>query len=377
MTEEITFGIGCFHFWPVRPSPFTMDFESYVSAVDDALQSVQTITNIEIDHGGSEVAIDVAHELLQLSDGEDFVPHPSYLEIRFNVYIPFRIQEKLYETELPPEVFAENFRVEIRYAYHGPVCFIEPVNPTEPARPSDAVRLVRDYLEQEINSGDTGVKFDVLGPSPFHANFRLYPIETAPEARIERVFTPQYTNTPGYDEISIAYSKSAFPTIDEARTKFYDASEQEFGLFYQIVLCRAQSLSAWEKIDGIMVELVDLQGKRKLAARLKNTLLRGKYIRELFTNLIIFESKQVEAQSFISNSYRDSYSNDERSFIKSYVDEEIAQQPSFPTKQANELALFLENRRSKSIELLVVLLSALVGGIAGSVITILVSGLHA
>jgi hypothetical protein len=43
----------------------------------------------------------------------------------------------------------------------------------------------------------------------------------------------------------------------------------------------------------------------------------------------------------------------------------------FPTQHVRQLVTFLEKRRSKALELLMILSASLIGGVAGSLITLL------
>ena len=123
----------------------------------------------------------------------------------------------------------------------------------------------------------------------------------------------------------------------------------------------------------VSIKLVELKGKRRFHEKIKDVLLRGRYINQLFTQLVMFEAAQLTTQSFVNKSYRDIFYGDLQTFIKSYVDDELKKIPSYPSKQVGELVMFFENRRGRSIEMVVVLLSAFLGGIAGSIITILIA----
>jgi hypothetical protein len=47
--------------------------------------------------------------------------------------------------------------------------------------------------------------------------------------------------------------------------------------------------------------------------------------------------------------------------------------PVYPTSQVREVITLLENRRSKTIDNFIVLISAVLGGIIGAILTLLVS----
>jgi hypothetical protein len=55
-----------------------------------------------------------------------------------------------------------------------PVAFVWPLEPTSEPDASSAVVVVREFLQREIAAGGkTELTFQVLGPSPAHADFVL------------------------------------------------------------------------------------------------------------------------------------------------------------------------------------------------------------
>jgi hypothetical protein len=177
MTEEISFGVGCFHFWPTAIPPFTLTIDEYADQLRETLESIPTISNIEIDADSATPDVPVTEKLLTLSDGEDFLPHPAFLDISFDVYIPYRIQEEITDEITTDRTLTENFRVHIRYDYEAPLVFVELLNPSKLPDPSQAVQVVREYLNRQVNCSLRKVRFDALGPSPFHADFYIRPHE--------------------------------------------------------------------------------------------------------------------------------------------------------------------------------------------------------
>jgi len=68
---------------------------------------------------------------------------------------------------------------------------------------------------------------------------------------------------------------------------------------------------------------------------------------------------------------RETYSTDEPTYLESFVKRAMQDRQVFPTQQVNQLATFLEKRRSKAVELFIILSASLIGGVAGSLLTLL------
>ncbi|MDX6446754.1 MAG: hypothetical protein QOH71_3828 [Blastocatellia bacterium] len=372
MANNSFFGVGCFHFWPAGKAPFIFEMERYISDLRAALESVPAISNIQIDFDEETPSFQIENDLTELSDGEDFLPVPAFLEIRFDIYIPFRIQQVLASDYTPEDTLSESFRVNIQYAYDAPVCFVEPLNPTGVASASDAVQVVREYLNQQINSLGKAVRFDSIGPSPFHADFSLH---SRPNADY-RGFQVEHDRNRGYDKIRFFFSEHEFESVDSAKEELFSNLTDELGLYYQLMLSRAKGIHEWEKIENVLSKLFDAWGKRSLRQRFANVFLQGWYINKLITAIVSLEADQLFRKNSVDERYRSIYSKNEQTFIPYFIDNGIKELSPYPTKQISDLALFLEGRRSRALELLVVLLASLTGGVAGSLFTILLAKNH-
>jgi hypothetical protein len=378
MSEETSFGVGCFHFWLLKKAPYTINVSEYINEVRGALQRITTINNIYIPHIFTS-KVDFEYKIADskpraLSKGDDYFPRSPFLQMHFDLYIPFRIQKELYTRESKlMKTFTENFRVYMLYDIYSPVTFVEPLNPSEKPNPSQAVMIVRQYLRREVNTPNSEIKFDVLGPSPFHAEYYLTPFEDGSKNKDGPPIEMQCLKLKGYDEINFYYDKSFFSNLSEARETLFYILRPELGLFYKLELNNLRSMQEWVSVQGVLEKIVPSDVKKRSLPLISGTLLRGRHIKKLFTSIIIFECNDIFRTTEVTEEYDRVYSKEEPTFLKYYIDKQRENKPSYPTRQINELALFFENHRSKALEMLVVLLSALLGGAAGSLLTIVLS----
>lgn len=173
------FGIGCFHFGitPAMQSPFSP--QDYATEIESVLKAIANISEIEVfcddPVDSTEQSFECNGDIPDFSTGKDWFPYVSLLDISFDIYLPRRVQAEILETQ---EEFlktqSEQFRILMRNCYYSPVAFITPLEAqTDECNASDAVVLVRRYLEREIRKQGGKLALESTGPSPFHADFFL------------------------------------------------------------------------------------------------------------------------------------------------------------------------------------------------------------
>ncbi len=300
--------------------------------------------------------------------------------IEFEVYIPFRIQKQLLkrgvELLLPLETYTERFKFLLHYASYFPVTFIEPVNSSQESTPSQAVKIVREFLEQEFkNSKSDYIQFECLGPSPFHADFYIQPGETKDVNNVDWRFKVKICPKKGYDEIVFYFNPGIFTKAEEAKRaiEIEVKIQEELGFFYNIVQREVVKNHDWIKIQKLIGDLVSIHQLTGVKGFLKKFVLL-KRINDAFTSITVFEIDKIFSNYVQQKDYRYIYSEKKiETYFQSYIDKEIKKQFVCPTKQPFQLISFFEGRRIKGIENFMILISAIMGGVIGSLLTILLS----
>ena len=164
------FGVGCFHFAMRKQPPFRYEIHDYVKELRAALQRVTPLNNIEIEYDEDEQGYNIeSGEQPSLEEGRGVFPHPNYLEISFDIYIPFRIQEELTEVGISNVTQSENFRLHIMYSFYGPVAYVQPLDAIDTIqrfRPSAAVQVVRENLRKELKTNTSSITFECIARVP-------------------------------------------------------------------------------------------------------------------------------------------------------------------------------------------------------------------
>jgi len=169
----LAIGVGCFWFTTalVRLStPYTI--AQHFADLRAALEALDNVSDVEIQkpsHYVMDTELDLSQADIRTSD-EPLAVDGS---IQFELYLPIRVQQNYgFERSLG----VDRFRVLVTYQYHSPltlVYFDAPDNEGfDDLDPSTAVVIVRRFLEEKFLNHQT-VRFNSLGPSPFHADFFL------------------------------------------------------------------------------------------------------------------------------------------------------------------------------------------------------------
>ena len=373
--EIIWFGIGCFHFGYQKPVPYTFRRRDYIRDLKAALESVPAITDVSIDVPATDMnpeEFEVNEMPTDLDKGEGQFPMFGLCWIRFKIYIPARVQQELAGKFAADDTGTETFVVFLDYAYEGPVSYVVLENPEAGDRdPSTAVRIVRLFLEREIDIEKTPIRFESLGPSPFHADCSIS--LAAPAALGKGHFAVTHVHRHGYDALQFTSDHAEHSDAFEAIQELFRDLNHELGFFYWINATEVQSMHAWGEIQDDVSSLLNEQEKSGVLQRLTAKIKRSRLLHDVFTGLIGFDVSRTFMLNHREQSYRLTYSSTE-GFVRPFVDAEIADAVQYPTNQITTLVGFLERRRSKAVELLIVLMAAVVGGITGATLAHLPTG---
>jgi len=352
------FGVGCFHFGLHTPAKVTLN--KYVSKLQQVLEKNNSITNIKIDCEGGEHEFEIEEELGSLNDIGYVVPHINYFNLSFDVYIPYRVQESLFRDKLL--CTTENFNVRIIHDWHGPLTIVESLNPDSSCQPSDGVIAVRNFLESNID--DDFIRFEFLGPSPFHANFFVMTSNQANGEQIEF----NHEETKGYDKIEFTCPESI--GLDDALNEIIYELESELGFFYWFTANNRRRSRKWEELESAVEEFIDATPKGLISeARLQ---LSQRYeVDRLIRDISNYKMSELMFFQMMKENYAGIYENDAHmGFLKKFNKHHIEAPIDFPVDELISVIKFISERRGKAYELIFMILAAICGGVIGSLMTL-------
>ena len=373
---QASFGIGCFHFALRKPRSSMLTRMEYLAQLEMLLELIPSITSIEIyanPQKGADWREMPPSNLKAIIDSTGVFPPWRSHRLSFEVYIPSRIQESLTEVlGRPPRIFSEQFHVEIMSSHEEvPVAFVLPLNPSEEPTPSDAVLVVRKYLELECEKLSTNeLSFEFLGPSPFHFQLHLYP-DDAPQ--LQRFRTETASDPDGftrYTRIHIHYNASRYSDAREAFIEFASIAAEELGVYYSYIQQRHRKWKMWLRVMEAASDLARILNPGSALDRAKMWTWGSGRSDALASHIAEFQMEEIQSRHHL----RTALASIERSQIEgilfpSAFETVESEEFAYPIAEIQRLHEYSETKRKHRIEVLVNILVGLLAAITGSIVT--------
>ena len=380
LNSDINFGVGCFRFLVKKKIPG----QKYFTELSRCFESITNISNINIvpDTFFSEQhyievkdyeAIENSNNYTSRQDSL-FLAHPGS-DIDFDLYIPRRFHHELNKFIFETEILPENYRVVIKNSINYPaITFIYTTDPDILiSYPSQSVILIRSFLESEFEKINSDLlKFEILGPSPFHADFFLKPNKELFANKLSHKFKCQVNDDTVYKRFTFSYDPNFYRDIEDALSSLFKLLKNELGVFYMITHHRVKEWRYWDAVQNNLDIILKEKNKTWAKKFFRRYFILPRLVENVIFALTDFESDKQRSKYLIERAYY-KIVRQEKTFLKDFIQEEISDKYNYPTTQTREILNLIETRRSKFQEALVILISALIGGSLGAIITILAS----
>lgn len=365
MQRSHAFGVGCFHFGYCGEIPFKFETSRYVDDLKRALHSLPSLSNLEVSFEETLAqSATISEAPGRLRDGELF-PYVSFLSISFRLFIPLRLQDELFPDEImSSQTTTQNFNVSIRHGYHGPIAFIECADVGDQCSPSSSVRLLREYLKREFAKLSTPVSFEFIGPSPFHANFFTEEADLSGD----EVVLVEVKNR-GYNDLVFQHKKR--DSSREVLDFIYDELCHELDLYYDI---QRRAVRMMRKGNALVQEWQALQALSETNIRawnLKARLSLHRGARQLVSRSYTLQAELDMEEKQVSRDIAETYGNGVDVYMEAAVRRLGSGLPIFPVETILRWAQHLEEGSFKQAEIAAVMLSAIGGGVVGSLVTLI------
>ncbi len=348
--ECLYFGIGCLYF-TARPG---QDL-SWEEAVKESLNSLARVSDVEVDLG-------------VLLDAEAQAPagwYPTRGMLRFHLYIPLEEQKELHELLRHVPLNAEYFVVMVHFRYFEPVAFILPQGAPSNDGTSAAV-VVREYLHREFSRQELPAVLHVIGPTPFHADLCVRP------AAIDKDFELVRTPGRGYDEFAFLYSRDSFSSVALAAVTLFDNINDELSLFYSMLTRRADRLRERHELLALVQNLIQIYQAKGFTARTRRVFTSSTRIRRVALKAVNAEYQSQDDEQTLHEQMDELYSARAAFYFKDYLESEVASHHTAELLAAKEMVSLLDQARQRQIEVTSLFLSAIAGGLAGTLVSLLI-----
>lgn len=373
MANEISFGIGCFHFSPREISSENFSGDDFIGKLRESLESINNIKEIMIDgfkwfSGGDFVGKHPIYDCKNIQDGPGLFPHAINSRVQFEIFIPTRIQKELLDDSYR-DTKNENFQITINYLDHFPVAVVRGLDQTI-MQPSNSVVLIRRFLEKELGEQkNLPVEFQSLGPSPFHADFFLrMEILNNPE-KIEEI-SCEKIHLPGYDDI-IIHTKEKEGSLDNLKDKAIERLLSELSYFYFLVQSNNLNQHIWVEVEESVENLKQSLSDKRLLSRAINVIKTRNHLDSAFLNIADLEMGMLDIKQKYLRWKKEIATLHDQIFLEDYLESEVMSGMEFPTNHMLQIVQLCESRRTISAQNTAVLLSAILGGILGAGISVL------
>ena len=367
------FGVGCLHFSFKGGSKKEITVQRYIDEVKTSLEKLSNVSDVEIffDEDVKDQKIDIS-ESSHMNNGDPCHPHIPFFELSFNLYLPRRVQAEVIKRDSEYiNTDTDNFHVIFKHDWHGPYTVVECVGAGEESSPSTAIQIVREYLKREIDSKSEILKFDFVGPSPFHANFFLTKCERQAFEK-PSTFELIHTKVPGYDSIKFEYQNSKFKSEELAFEALISEFSNEIAFFYELKIMKSRRSSDWFGIRNNLQSILELEDENHKKTFKDRYSTKPKLLNGLHREIGLFKGQEIFDKNIRDQHYFSIYKSEKHNiYLKSFVDATLDSWPVYPVKEISEIVSYFDGKSSKSIELTVVFFAAVFGGVIGAAITVL------
>lgn len=246
------------------------------------------------------------------------------------------------------------FKVLIRQEFDAPLTIIYSEKETE--RGSNNIYTVREYIKKYIKGN---CNLDVIGPSPFHADFYFKTNSKEFNVAILR----QHRD---YDKIVIDSTKENFSDVFD---EILEHVGSELNLFYLIQSIDSDMILMWSEINN-KLQNIKRDTDTSFFRKFKDWFLLNTKITDIMQDIISLESNSIFMSQLIKERYAQTYSTKNED-LKIYIENAIENKNEFPVNSVKKLLDFYISQHNSFNQNLNVSISAIIGGFVGAIISIL------
>lgn len=365
-TQVANFGAGCLTF----RVPNCQSVTTWFSQVENALSRLASIDEIQVVNRGNEFAAGCTTVDYDNGSVESFM-QPSAGGISFKVAIPERLQKGRTSGigDGHATLGATEFRVYVQFEYYGPVTFVECLNSRlgDEALGSEGVIIVREHLKSELDRAGGAAELVVVGPSPFHVDFRVTVIDDVDPGDVEVV---RVMRRPGYDLCEFTFYGD-YPLSQLKEEIAFEMIGEELSVFYELVRGSNEAGHELQRLNGKLGAIISSQQRKGVRASLARIFRTPKQARELMLELVHAELASIGRSQWATESIESVTNYRGRVLFLDKMQAQASDTYLGELHLLRDAASILEAGRAKEFEIAVIAASTLLGGIAGALAALL------
>lgn len=359
-------GVGCFWFSTVS-TPADEEINNFSSTefvrhIVQALEGVDNVSNVKTH--GDEDALWGSRFFDDLE--EDYLLFPMYANLRldFDIHIPLRIQRQFCSGWDIDEI-SEQFSISIVYDIGMPVTYIhyKVHNHTDlsSVAPSRCVRFIREYLSSKLENHPK-VKFQSLGPSPFHANIIIQDAANRIELDNHEDNSPK---SKGYEQMLLTYdSEPSHISLDQ---KFISSHHDTFDTYYELVCFRNVSMRAEVGILNGTNELFSPTYGFRFFSGVRTRIRQEKEIDTIYRRIMDEKMNRFGMNKLVNEAKRNGIIDEENPFYFAF-EKLFSEESNVPLDETREVLKMFEERRQKYFSNATTVVAGILGGVLGAIL---------
>lgn len=368
----IPVALGSWFFSLAVDAPTTIAPTDFYDQVRRCLLEIDGVEHVEVDLAAMS-RDEAPQDVLPLEDpryGEYVGPHWNFESVSFSLRLPLDVQAAL--LDLPsslPRHAPVDFRVILAYGWAVPISSVTVVESGREVPTSPAAAAVYRYLVQQTSRSTGRVRLSCIPPIFAHAEFYLH-VDDGPPTGAARFWRLAHT-VPDYRRYDIGFDASAG---NDPVPDFLRAVGSELDLYYQIVHSEGDRRHSWERITSLVSELTELRRQRGFRGTLKRLLRADRRTTEAIILLTEFAADDQMAGVDFRRQLRNLYTAGATTLVQELVESELADRSEYPIQQFSRLVELYQQRRLTDREMIVVVVTSLLGGAVGTAATLLAGG---
>ena len=348
--KPVPFGIGCVIFeLNDRGNP------PWQEAVASTLSAIPGIYDVKF-----ELGIVLPQEA-QAGSGY----YPTRGMLMFRLHVPADQKRDFFLPD-PFQTDVEDFTIFTYFRYYEPVTFVIPQGSTSVRDAVSGVMLLTQYLQRQFAERDYPVDLRVVGPSPFHVDSCVKPGRTNQDFELSR--GPSH----GYDEFSFIYSKKRYKSSSEAAVHLFASISEELSLFYSLMSRQLDSGAESHQITTLTQALVDIYQDSSFKARVLRVITSSAKMRRVTLKAVLAEYEARNDERAARRQIQELYESDAVPYFKDFLENEVDSNYTSHIAAARDVVSLLDQARQRQVATTSLFLSAIAGGLAGALISLLV-----
>jgi len=235
---------------------------------------------------------------------------------------------------------------------------------------SQAVAIVRRFLDDEVKRyrSDDSIEFSFIGPSPFPCDFLLKP--STESDQMKAPYLLQRTPREGHDEITLTYDSARYNSAFAAMPTVCRRLAGELAYFYECARKRERRIRIIFRLRSETERLMAITIQRGWGRAMVRFFKSRKLIRNLSLDLILadYECREEEQAE------RDGLDRSAEIFSGLFnreTSKEIKDSRVPEIENLDKIVELISSRQRRGVDITMLLITSLLGGIIGSVLTII------